>query len=140
MKLEVLENAPLLLKKSKLKTRFQKKLEDFIGVSGVTIERNNPPKVVTIYSNTGISIFTYIIKRQPQALVSAKIPWSLKICLARLSDSDFLFSQNHTSYASEFHMFWYRLFKKSVRPLEAEEGACSFFVFSGAPVFAHQIC
>ena len=52
----------------------------------------------------------------------------------------FLFSQNHTSfYAIEFHMFQYRLLKKSVRPPEAEEGACSLSVFSGTPVFARHI-
>ena len=53
MKLMVLESAPLLLEMSGLKTTFHKKLEDFTGVSGVTIEYNNPQSVSEITINLG---------------------------------------------------------------------------------------
>ena len=34
-------------------------------------------KVADIYSDAGVSIFTYITNCQPWVLVSAKIPWSV---------------------------------------------------------------
>ena len=49
------------------------KLEDFTGVSGVTIECNNPQSVSEMIE----LILTGQKKNyQPQVLVSAKIPWS----------------------------------------------------------------
>ena len=74
--------------------KISKKLEDFMGVSDVTIECNNPPKKLLLFTQT--QVFHLHNKMQATALVSAKIPWSLKICLARLSDSDlFLFTKSY---------------------------------------------
>ena len=53
IKLMLLESAPLFLEMSGLKTTFHKKLEDFTGVSRVTIEYNNLQSVSEITINLG---------------------------------------------------------------------------------------
>ena len=40
----------------------------------VQINTSSAKKVVDIYSDMGVLIFTYVTNHQPQALVSAKIP------------------------------------------------------------------
>ena len=60
-----------------IQDNISQKLEDCTGVSGVTIECNNPQSVSEITEL--IFLAGQNKNHQPQALVSGKIPWSIMI-------------------------------------------------------------
>ena len=51
--------------------------QNMYKVSNKCLKYKKKKIVVDIYSNMGVSIFTYITNHQPQVLISAKIPQSI---------------------------------------------------------------